>query len=125
MVGPFPLPLIGIFFFTAWLTMIFWGIIAPDLGVATIDYGRALLVTIALWLITGPLATLLGARGTWMAGGYRMRQRAGQLVGAGQVNLLAVLSGSTRRVSTPDFRGGRITAVFGGVQLDLRDAKVE
>jgi hypothetical protein len=46
----------GGFFFSAWLTMIFWGIIAPDLGLATIDYVKAMLVTIALWLAVAPLA---------------------------------------------------------------------
>ncbi len=28
----------GGFFFSAWLTMIFWGIIAPDFGIATVGY---------------------------------------------------------------------------------------
>jgi len=46
----------GGFFFSAWLTMIFWGIIAPDLGLTTIGYLKAMLVTIALWLAVAPLA---------------------------------------------------------------------
>jgi len=46
----------GGFFFSAWLTMVFWGIIAPDLGLTTICYLKAMLVTIALWLAVAPLA---------------------------------------------------------------------
>jgi len=46
----------GGFFFSAWLTMVFWGIIAPDLGLTTIGYLKAMLVTIALWLAVAPLA---------------------------------------------------------------------
>ena len=36
------------FFFSSWIAMIFWGIISPDLGIGTISYGKAMLVTIAL-----------------------------------------------------------------------------
>jgi hypothetical protein len=51
------------FFFSAWLTMIFWGILAPDLGVPTIGYLKAMLVTIALWLVVAPLAGAAVRRG--------------------------------------------------------------
>ena len=44
------------FFLSAWLTMIFWGIIAPDFGIKTIGYPTAMLITIALWLVVAPLA---------------------------------------------------------------------
>ncbi len=30
----------GAFFFCAWLTMVFWSIVAPSVGVKTIDYKR-------------------------------------------------------------------------------------
>lgn len=54
--GFFAIPAAGLgFFFSAWLTMIFWGIIAPDIGVAKISYTTAMLVTIALWLVVAPL----------------------------------------------------------------------
>ncbi len=41
---------------------------------------------------------------------------------SGDVNLTAVFSGGKRRVSGEDFRGGVISAVFGGFELDLRQA---
>jgi len=51
------IPAAGVlFFFSSWLTMIFWGIVAPKLGVPTISYTTAMLVTIALWLVIAPLA---------------------------------------------------------------------
>ncbi|MFQ5860394.1 MAG: hypothetical protein ACE5IG_02440, partial [Dehalococcoidia bacterium] len=43
------------FFFSAWLAMLFWGIIGPELDLGTIDYPMAMLVTIALWLVLAPL----------------------------------------------------------------------
>lgn len=52
----FAIPGAGLFFFfSSWLTMIFWGIIAPDIGLPTISYVKSMLVTIALWLIVAPL----------------------------------------------------------------------
>jgi len=44
------------FFFCSFLTMIFWGIIAPDFGVETVGYPMAMLMTIAVWLVVAPLA---------------------------------------------------------------------
>jgi predicted membrane protein len=38
------------------------------------------------------------------------------------VDITAILGGFERRVSTPDFRGGEITAIMGGCALDLREA---
>jgi hypothetical protein len=53
------LPAAGLFFFSSWLTMIFWGIVAPDLGGRTISYPMAMLITIALWLVVAPLILIL------------------------------------------------------------------
>lgn len=40
------------------------------------------------------------------------------------VDIVAVLGGYERRVTTPDFRGGEITAVVGGCSLDLRESSI-
>jgi hypothetical protein len=53
--------------------------------------------------------------------------REGVVAGAGPdnvVDIVAVLGGFERRVSSQDFRGGEITAVMGGCALDLRDASI-
>lgn len=39
---------------------------------------------------------------------------------AGDLNLTAIFSGGKRRIVSDDFRGGVISAVFGGFELDLR-----
>jgi hypothetical protein len=60
MQGFFALPGAGAgFFFSAWLTMMFWGIVAPEVGLKTIGYPLAMLVTIALWLIVAPAVTAI------------------------------------------------------------------
>ncbi|MBI2166536.1 MAG: hypothetical protein HYU29_09095 [Chloroflexi bacterium] len=39
------------FFFTAWLVMVMWGIVGPRVGLDTIGYPTAMLVTLAVWLV--------------------------------------------------------------------------
>ena len=45
--------------------------------------------------------------------------------GDGVLNVIAILGGIERRVFTPDFRGGEITAVMGGCDLDLRNSSIQ
>jgi hypothetical protein len=40
------------------------------------------------------------------------------------VDIAAILGGFERRLATPDFRGGEITAVMGGCALDLRESSI-
>ena len=62
--GFFAIPAAGLgFFFSAWLTMIFWGIGAQDFpAIDTIGYPKAMLVTIGLWLVVAPLAAASGRK---------------------------------------------------------------
>lgn len=41
------------------------------------------------------------------------------------VDVTAILGGFERRITTPNFRGGDITAVMGGCELDLRGSSIE
>lgn len=41
------------------------------------------------------------------------------------INATAIFSGQSIRSTSNKFKGGAITAVFGGVELDLRDAKID
>lgn len=40
------------------------------------------------------------------------------------VDITAILGGFQRRISTPDFRGGDVTALMGGCVLDLRESSL-
>ena len=44
------------FFLSAFLLMVLWGVIAPDLGIITISYVQSMLITITLWIAVAPLA---------------------------------------------------------------------
>ncbi|AKU21603.1 cell wall-active antibiotics response protein [Massilia sp. MB5] len=41
------------------------------------------------------------------------------------LNIMAILGGYKRRISSQDFRGGEVTALMAGCELDLRDASIE
>ena len=44
------------FFLSAWLTMIFAGVLTEETNIPPFGYGTAMVVTIALWLIVAPAA---------------------------------------------------------------------
>jgi hypothetical protein len=53
----------GLFFFSAWLLMIFAGILSDDIGVEPFGYVTSMVATIGLWLVVAPL-TVAAARRT-------------------------------------------------------------
>ena len=46
------------FFLSSFILMLLWGVIAPKLGIITISYTMAMLITITLWLAVAPLAAI-------------------------------------------------------------------
>ena len=67
----FSLPAAGGFFFlSAWLMMIFAGILSKNVGIRPFGYGTAMLATIATWLVIAPAA---GAIASSMRKGWRPR----------------------------------------------------
>ena len=50
-----------LFFFSAWLLMVFTGMLADDFGVNPVGYTTSLVATLGLWLVMAPLVTA-GAR---------------------------------------------------------------
>jgi len=50
------------FFLSSFFFMLLWGVIAPKIGLASIGYPMAMLMTITLWLAVAPLAAAAGRR---------------------------------------------------------------
>jgi hypothetical protein len=53
------------FFLSSLFVMLLWGVIAPKVGVDTINYPWAMLVTLALWLAVAPLAAVGAGHHNW------------------------------------------------------------
>ena len=52
----------------------------------------------------------------------KSRRRGRRSSSARRVRAEVIFSGTKRRIDSQEFEGGKLTAVFGGVELDLRDA---
>jgi predicted membrane protein len=79
-----------------------------------------------------PLAIIaVGAMLIWSSLEARRRVAPGNPASSGAgdsdstLNMVAVFGGSERRVGSQTFKGGKAMAVFGGIELDLRDAVIE
>ncbi len=53
------------FFLSSYFLMLLWGVIAPKIGLESISYTMAMLVTITLWLAVAPLAAVAGKKHEW------------------------------------------------------------
>ena len=50
------------FFLSSFFFMLLWGVIAPKINLASIDYPMAMLMTVTLWLAVVPLAAAAGRK---------------------------------------------------------------
>jgi hypothetical protein len=65
------IPAAGVgFFFSAWLLMLFAGILADDVGTKPIGYTTSMLATIGLWLVIAPV---VGAIARAQRGPFKIR----------------------------------------------------
>jgi len=51
--------------------MLLWGVFAPQIGLKTINYAQAMLVTITIWLVVAPLLPLGHVRSGLSEGGNK------------------------------------------------------
>ena len=50
------------FFLSSFFFMLLWGVIAPKIGLETIGYPVAMLMTITLWIAVAPFAAAAGRK---------------------------------------------------------------
>lgn len=110
------------------------------LGILLIAIGLSYILEINLWqylwpalLILGGVYILMGRPGhwdhqkDWTHKKHPPRWQEGKVEESSEsnLNISAVLQGVDRRIRTDDFKGGHVSAALGGVNLDLRDAKIK
>ena len=102
---------------------VFGGFIFVFAGVWLLLQGMGI-VTVSLWNLWPMLLVFAGASMVWR--GMHGHAVEGASVDAhSTVSALAVLAGVNRGNASKTFRGGDLTAVFGGCQIDLRHAAIE
>jgi Domain of unknown function (DUF5668)/Cell wall-active antibiotics response 4TMS YvqF len=92
--------------------------LAPNLGLWDISIGELwplFLIGLGVILLSQRVIHFQGNFGSAVSGG----------VAQGTLSESALFSGGKRRVVTPDFRGGQMSAIFGGFEIDLRKAGME
>ncbi len=57
-----------IYFLSAWVVMIFWGMVAADANFGTISYNTALLGLVAVWIVIIPVHLLWAPMTRWPPG---------------------------------------------------------
>jgi Predicted membrane protein (DUF2154). len=78
-------------------------------------------VDVSIWNLWPLLLVLLGVRLVVQA----IRRSSTPPGDAGnRVSALALMSGNVRRYTSSEFRGGDLTAIMGGCEIDLRDARI-
>ena len=100
-------------------------------------FGGVILVAVGSWLLlesmgfvrvsirdTWPLILVfIGAAVVWQ--GVRGRPRAAGLDSNDTLSAVAMLGGISRGTNSKAFAGGELTAVMGGLEIDLRHARIE
>ena len=121
----FKLPAAGaLFFVSAWLLMLFAGVVSEDVGVRPFGYLTSMVVTIALWLVVAPAA--FGAdngqgQGYVIPGGSIEQQVADHYASCMDQPAVDAAGVATQRVVSPtSVRGGQLVA-FDSASGRLRD----
>lgn len=82
------------------------------------------IVTMSLWNLWPMLFVFVGGSMVWR-GLYGRRVEENPLDSHSTVSAMAVLAGVNRRSNSKTFRGGDLTAVMGGCQIDLTQATID
>lgn len=99
-----------------------WGLLLMTIGVS-IGLGAYGVINISAWKIFWPVILIaIGLMVSVGSGGHK-RSKKSATDGSGNEKI-AIFYGEESRVKG-DYTGGSVTAIFGGVELDLRQAKIK
>ena len=99
-----------------------WGLLLMTIGVS-IDLGAYGVINISVWKIFWPVILIaIGLMVSVGSGGRKRSKKSAADVSGNEK--IAIFYGEESRVKG-DYTGGSATAIFGGVDLDLRQAKIK
>ncbi len=74
------------------------------------------------WATLWPILLILG--GVWILFSRKEFRRRGSFYSEDTINIEAFLSGNKVNVDSQNFKGGNVTAAFGGAEIDLTNARL-
>lgn len=99
-----------------------WGLLLMTIGVS-IGLGAYGVINISVWKIFWPVILIaIGLMVSVGSGGRKRSKKSAADVSGNEK--IAIFYGEESRVKG-DYTGGSVTAIFGGVELDLRQAKIK
>ena len=99
-----------------------WGLLLITIGVS-IGLGAYGVINISVWKIFWPVMLITIGLTVSVGSGGRKRSKKSPADVSGNEKI-AIFYGEESRVKG-DYTGGSVTAIFGGVELDLRQAKIK
>ena len=99
-----------------------WGLLLMTIGVS-IGLGAYGVINISVWKIFWPVMLIAIGLMVGVGSGGRKRSKKSPADVSGNEKI-AIFYGEESRVKG-DYTGGSVTAIFGGVELDLRQAKIK
>ena len=104
---------------TGWV----WGLLLVAVAVA-IGLNAYNIINISVWKLLWPVILILVGLAVVLGIGSGRRQSKKRAADGDDSEKVAIFYGEESRVKG-DYTGGSVTAIFGGVELDLRQAKVK
>ena len=99
-----------------------WGLLLMTIGVS-IGLGAYGVINISVWKIFWPVILIAIGLMVSVGSGGRKRSKKSPAADSGSEKI-AIFYGEESRVKG-DYTGGSVTAIFGGVELDLRQSKIK
>lgn len=99
-----------------------WGLVIAGAGTVMLLH-RIDILDVDIWAFWPLALVLLGGSIIWHSTMARKRKDSGS-ESESRVNGMAVMGGFKRSNASQDFQGGELTAIMGGVELDLRQAAI-
>jgi hypothetical protein len=88
------------------------------------ELGRLQILGRSAWHYVWPLLIIAVGLGMLLGALGRRTPTPGAAVTESSLDAFVIFSGMNRRIESPSFRGGKATAIMGGIELDLRGAKL-
>jgi len=105
-----------------------WGVILTFIGAAML-LDRMYFIRFNLWdywpLILVAVGIMMIVKSSFLRRGIATPPFAENKDANDYIKAIAIMSGFKRKNNSQDFRGGELTAIMGGLEIDLRDASIK